>query len=279
MQQESELSDIQFILEPEGRGTAPAIGLAAIHLNRKDPDAVMAILTADHYIETRKYSLTSLHAAEYLAQQDFLVTLGIQPTSPSTAYGYIEHGQVLEQVEGFQTYRLRAFTEKPDRETADRMVSSGLYSWNSGMFIWKVKRILEEFSIQMPEFYDMLMRIDETIGTKNYNHVLTKTWFQIPKQTIDYGIMEGARNAAVIPVEMGWTDVGSWSNLIDLIPSDQLGNSIRGDHIGINSENSLIIGGKRLIATIGIKEMVIVDTEDALLICSRDQEQNVKVSG
>ncbi len=144
------------------------------------------------------------------------------------------------------------------------------------MFIWKVKRILEEFSIQMPEFYDMLMRIYETIGTTSYDHVLKLTWPQIPKQTIDYGIMEGAREAAVIPVEMGWTDVGSWSSLIDLLPSDNLGNSIKGDHIGINSENSLIIGGKRLIATIGINDLVIVDTEDALLICSRDQEQKVK---
>ncbi len=247
------LSANNFIVEPEGRGTAPAIGLAAIHFYRQDPNAVMAVLTADHYIADTVRFQQVLQAAEKLARQGYLVTLGIEPSYPSTAFGYIELGQTLEPVDDFKVYRVRAFTEKPNRETAARMVSSGIYSWNSGMFVWQVNRILEEFNRQMPDFYEKLMQVEAVLGTPEYGQVLGRVWPEIAKETIDYGVMEKAENVAVIPVEMGWTDVGSWNNLVGLRPADEQDNSIEGEHIGLDTRSTLIIGDKRLIATIGIK--------------------------
>jgi mannose-1-phosphate guanylyltransferase len=275
-EQVPEIPADHYILEPEGRGTAPAIGLAATHLYRKDPEAVMAVLTADHYIQDQERFQSVLTAAEILARQGFLVTLGIDPNSASTAYGYIEQGQNLDPVDGFRVFKVRQFTEKPNRETAARMVSSGLYSWNSGMFIWQVKRILEELHRQMPEFYEQLMQIDDAMDGKDFRPTLEKIWPQVAKQTIDYGVMEGARDSVVIPVQMGWTDVGSWGNIADLLEPDEAGNVVSGTHIGIDTLSTTVVGQKRMIATIGIKDLVIIDSEDALLICARGQEQRVK---
>lgn len=266
----------QFLIEPQGRGTGPAIGLAAVHLYRRDPEAVMAVLTADHFIADRETFLSALSASEKLAESNHLVTLGISPDTPSSAYGYIEQGQSLNEMDGFRVFRVRQFIEKPQRETAVRMVSSGLYSWNSGMFIWKVKRILEELHLQMPDFYEQLLQIDETIETLSYPDRLAEVWQQVKYQTIDYGVMEHARDVVVMPVQMGWMDVGSWGSLTGLLPQDDHGNIIQAPHMGLDTQNSLIVGEKRLIATIGIDDLIIVDTEDALLICSRNQEQHVK---
>jgi len=236
----------------------------------------MAVLTADHFISNTDRYLRVLSAADKVARQGFLVTLGIAPSQASIAFGYIEQGLGLDPVDGFQVYRIRAFTEKPNRDTAARMVSSGLYSWNSGMFIWQVKRILEEFRRQMPEFYELLMEVDAALGTGKYAKVLKRVWSQLNKQTIDYGIMEGAQNSVVIPVEMGWTDVGSWGSLYGIFDPDEQGNIISGAHAGIDTTGSVVFGNKRLIATVGVKDLVIVDTEDALLICAKGQEQRVK---
>jgi mannose-1-phosphate guanylyltransferase len=271
-----ELPKENYIIEPEGRGTAPAIGLAAIYLYRRDPEAIMAVLTADHYIADVEKFRRALAAAEKAARQGYLVTMGIHPTAPSTAFGYIEQGQRIDPIDGFEFFQVRQFTEKPARETAARMVSSGIYAWNSGMFIWQVKRILEELYRQMPEFYEQLMEVDQAIATQSYEEVIGRVWPKVARQTIDYGVMEGAERVVVIPVEMGWTDVGSWSSLFGLLPEDEEGNIIEGPFEGIDVQNNLVIGDKRLIAAIGVKDLVIVDTEDALLVCSRGQEQQVK---
>jgi mannose-1-phosphate guanylyltransferase len=274
--QTPELPVGNLILEPAGRGTAPAIGLAAIHLRRADPYAVMAVLTADHYISDTERFRQVLSAALQAARQGYLVTLGIQPSSPSTGYGYIEQGSVLGEMEGFQIFHVRRFTEKPNRETAARMVAGGIYSWNSGMFIWQVERILEEFERQMPEFYSSLMEVDAALGTPDYEAVLSRVWPRIAKQTIDYGIMEGARDVVVIPVEMGWTDIGSWGSLVELLPTDDQGNILSGTLVALDTHNSLIYGDKRLIATVGVSDLIIVDSGDALLVCHKDQEQRVR---
>ncbi len=168
------------------------------------------------------------------------------------------------------------FVEKPDLENAIRMFQSGQYSWNSGMFIWQVQRILEEFERQMPAFFTQLMEIGKSFGTPDYLTTIQRIWPQVAKQTIDYGVMEGARDVAVIPVEMGWSDIGSWSSLIGLLPADEQGNSVVGPHLGIDTQRTLVFGEKRLIATIGVHDLVIVDTEDALLVCSKTEEQRVK---
>jgi mannose-1-phosphate guanylyltransferase len=265
-----------FLVEPEGRGTAPAIGLGAIYLRRKDPQAIMAVLTADHYINDGAGFRRTLSAAAQVAAQGRLVTLGIRPASPSTGFGYIQQGENLGNIDGLPVFRVQRFTEKPEAETARRMVASGDYSWNSGMFIWRVERILAEFQRQMPEFYAQLMEVDAALGTPAESAVLQRVWPKIAKQTIDYGIMEGAQDVVVIPVDIGWADIGSWTSLVELLPKDEQGNTFVGPTLAIDTRETLVFGDKRLIATIGIEGLVIVDTGDALLICPKEREQEVR---
>jgi mannose-1-phosphate guanylyltransferase len=274
--QAPELPPENFIVEPEGRGTAPCVGLGAIHLSRQDPEAVMAVLTADHFIADVARFRRALTAAAQVAEAGHLVTLGIMPSSPSTGYGYIKRGQSLGEVDGFPVFRADRFTEKPSLETALHMVESGEYSWNSGMFIWRVDRILEEFQRQMPDFYVQLTQVQAALGTPGYEPQLNRLWPEVIKQTIDYGVMEGAGDVAVFPVDIGWSDVGSWTSLSELLPTDTEGNTIVGPHVGIDTRDTFVFGGKRLVATIGLEGVVIVDTEDALLVCSREQEQEVR---
>jgi mannose-1-phosphate guanylyltransferase len=276
MEQAPELPAENFILEPTGRGTAPAIGLGAAHIRKRNPQAIMAVLTADHFIVDVESYRRVLTAAEAVARQGHLVTLGIKPTFPATGFGYIEQGQQLGEEEGFPYYRVRAFTEKPNRETAARMIMSGLFSWNSGMFIWQLDRIAAEFERQMPAFSQQLSEVESAIGSERYQQVLERVWPQVAKQTIDYGVMEGAQDVAVIPVEMGWTDIGSWGNLVGLLPEDEMGNTVVGEYLGTEARNLLVFGGKRLIAAIGVQDLIIVDTEDALLVCSKAYEQQVR---
>lgn len=265
-----------FILEPAGRGTAPAIGLAAIHLRKKDPEAIMVVLTADHFIRDTIRFREVLAAAAKAAAKGHLVTLGINPSSPSTGFGYIKQGESLDAADDFPVFNVEKFVEKPDQEKAGAMVKSGDYSWNSGMFIWRVDRILEEFRRQMPDFYAQLTKVESALGTTGYEKVIRDIWPKVAKETIDYGIMEGAKDVVVIPVDIGWTDVGSWGSLFELLSTDKNGNTVVGPHLGIDTHNSLVFGGKRLIATIGVQDLVIVDTENAVLVCPREREQEVK---
>ncbi len=265
-----------FIVEPEGRGTASAIGLAAIHLEARDPEAVMAVLTADHVIGKPEVFRSVIRSALGFAKDDYLVTLGIKPTWPSTSYGYIEQSDLLGETVGFKAFVAERFVEKPNAQNAQRMLNLGKYSWNSGMFIWKVDRIMGEFKWQMPDLYARLMRIAETIGTDRYDAVLGELWPGIAKQTIDYGIMENAKRVIVLPADMDWLDVGTWNNLKTVLDSDEKGNSKSGDVVLWNSENSMVIGDKRLVAAIGLENMIIVDTPDALLVCDMARAGEVK---
>ena len=265
-----------FLIEPEGRGTAAAVGLAAIHLRQHDPYAVMAVVTADHYISDADAFRRAFSAAAETAREGFLVTLGIKPASPATGYGYIHQGESLGEVQGLAAYRVDRFVEKPDFETAEQMLASGEYSWNSGMFVWHVNSILEEFERQMPALYEQLEGLATYLDSSCYSDALQRIWPQVAKQTIDYGIMEGARDVAVLPVEIGWTDVGSWGSLFGLLPADAQGNSWVGPHLGIDTHNTLVFGSNRLVATIGVDDLVIVDTDDALLVCTKEREQEVK---
>jgi mannose-1-phosphate guanylyltransferase len=265
-----------FIVEPEGRGTAPAIGLAALHLRRQDPEAVMAVLTADHYIARAEAFRQALSAAIEMARKGYLVTLGITPTAPATGYGYIEQGEPAGQAGGLDVFRVLRFTEKPDRDAAEQMVRSGRFSWNSGMFIWKVSRILEEFERQMPEFYAQLLELEPLLGTPEYEPRLEALWPAVAKQTIDYGVMEGARDVVVVPVEMGWSDVGSWGSLPELLPADEHGNNLVGKHLALDVSNTLVFAPERLVALIGVHDLIVVDAGDALLVCHKNEEQRVR---
>ncbi len=265
-----------FILEPEGRGTGPAIGLASIHLQQRDPDATMAILTADHFITETELFCKVLNIAEQIAADGTLVTLGIPPLSASTGFGYVQHGPALGEKHGFRFYAVERFVEKPDAMAAQKMVASGTASWNSGMFICQVDRMMGEFKCQMTELHRRLMEIKKAIGRSAYRTILERNWPLIPKQTIDYGVMESACQVAVIPVEIGWTDIGSWGSLFRLLPADTNGNVMVGHHLDINTKGTLVFTGNRLIATLGVSDLIIVETDDAILVCSRDQEQAVK---
>jgi mannose-1-phosphate guanylyltransferase len=278
--QAPELPAENFIVEPVGRGTAPAIGLGAIHLRQRDPDAVMAVLTADHFIADVERFRDVLSAAEGVAEEGYLVTLGIEPSSPSTGYGYTQQEESLGKVDGFDVFRVERFTEKPDKEMARRMVESGEYTWNSGMFIWRVERIMEEFQSQMPDFYVKLAEVEASLGTNGYSPTLDRVWPQVAKQSIDYGVMEAAEDVAVIPVNIGWSDVGSWGSLAELLADmgheDDDGNVVVGQHVGLDTVGSLIFGGNRLIATIGLEDVIVVDAGDAILVCPMKHEQEVR---
>ncbi len=274
--QAPQLPDENFILEPMGRDSGPAVGLGAIYLKKRDPDAVMAVLTADHYIANTERFRAVLAAAEEVARQHYIVTLGITPQYPSTGFGYIRQGARLGEFGGFAVYRAEAFTEKPDAATAARFVESGRYTWNSGMFIWRVDQVLEEFAWQRPLFYQQLQEIEAALGSSQEREVLARIWPQVEKISVDYAIMEGARNVAVIPVEIGWSDVGSWATLLEILPGDEGGNVVTGEHVAVDTVNTLVRSDARLVVTIGVEDLIIVDTEDALLICRRDRAQDVR---
>jgi mannose-1-phosphate guanylyltransferase len=275
-QQIPQVPAANIIGELEGHGTAPCIGLSALYLRWLAPEAVMAVLTADHYIEKADELRRALGAAAQVAEEGHLVTLGIQPNRPATGYGYIERAQKLAQVNGLDVYRVEKFTEKPDLPTAQAFVESGRYYWNSGMFIWKVSAILREFEKLMPQFYAQLMEIDAALGTAEERAVLGWVWPQVENETIDYGVMERAEDVAVIPVDIGWSDVGSWATLFELLPADAEGNVVVGQHVGLDTRGCLIHGADRLVATIGLAGMIVVDTEDALLVCPKERAQEVR---
>jgi mannose-1-phosphate guanylyltransferase len=271
------IPDWNFVIEPAGRGTAPAIALSALALRRRDPEAMMAVLAADHFIGDDGGFREALKAAREVAAQDQLVTLGITPSSPSTGYGYIERGRFLTNANGFAAYQVLAFREKPDLVTAKHFVTSGRHSWNSGMFVWKVSRFLDELSRTMPEFYQQLMTIDAVHGTPDYDRVLRGVWQDVKSQTVDYGVMEKARDVAVIPAEFGWNDVGSWATLLEILDNDEYGNVIRrAQHVGVDTSNTLVFGRDRLVATVGLHDMIVIDAGDAVLVCPKDRAQDVK---
>ncbi len=266
-----------IIGEPAGRGTAPAIGLAAALLRQRDPDAVMAILTADQLI-TRKetFRRVLLAAAEVATTPGRLVTLGITPAYAETGYGYVERGPEITTLDGLTAYRVLRFTEKPNRETAERFVQSGQFSWNSGMFLWRADSILAEIARQMPELSAQLAAIAASLNQPAADVAWVPVWMQIRSETIDFGIMEGAADTVVLPVDIGWNDVGSWAALADELPANEQGNIVHGPHILLDTQDSFVFSEQRLIAAIGLQRMIVIDTADALLICPRERAQEVK---
>ena len=275
--QAPELPRENFIVEPLGRGTAPCIGLAALHLRARDPDAVMAVLTADHYIRREETFRAVLAAAQVVASAGYLVTLGIQPNFPSTGYGYIRQGELLGHAGDFAYAQVARFTEKPDAETALRFFASGQYAWNSGMFVWRAARILEEIDKLLPELGATLTGLGEVWGADEYESRLQRVWPTIRKETIDYGIMERAERVAVIPVEMGWSDVGSWDAVLALHAADAQGNVSLGEHLAVDTQGTLVWAQSgRTIATVGVRDLIVIDTPDATLITGREQSEQVR---
>ena len=265
-----------FILEPEAKNTAPALALSALHLNRIDPDGIMVVLSADHAIRNVEAFRTCITTAARAAERDYLVTLGIKPNRPETGYGYIKAGEPCPEASLNGVSRVERFVEKPDLKTAQGYLQSGQYYWNSGMFVWKVRTFLKEIERHMPSLHEGLEQVRKSIGSGTETEAVRSMFAQLQPVSIDYGIMEKTERAAVVPADIGWSDVGSWTALEEVTDKDASGNIIAGNVIDIDSTDSVIYADKRLVATIGLKDIIVVDTPDATLVCSRDRAQDVK---
>lgn len=266
-----------LLLEPKGKNTAPCIGLASLYLNRINPDEVMLVLPADHLIqEEENFRETIKHAEKLALKSNLLVTIGIKPTYPATGYGYIQYNGRFVEFEDAPAYRVKTFAEKPDLMTAERFLESGDFLWNSGMFMWKVSGILKAIETHMPDLWDSLMEIDKAIGTPEEIAILQKVYCQIKANSIDYGVMEHAKNVAVLEGDFGWNDVGSWEEVYKINPKDKNQNVVHGTHVLKEVQGCLIDSPQKMIAAVGVENLIIVDTGDAMLICKRELAQDVK---
>ncbi len=276
----SEIPVENYVKEPLPRGTASVVGLAAVAIQQRDPEGVMAILTADHLIKNKAHFQQLLKAAYQCSKEEYLVTLGISPSYPATGYGYIQKGESLGIYENLQTFTVKRFKEKPNKDTAIKLISDSQHVWNSGMFVWAVNTIMAEFERQMPDLFEILEKIRESWSTDERSDILQKFWPTIKKETIDYGIMENALKVAVIPsLDLGWYDIGSWDSMFEALDTDQFGNiQIAGDVIAFDTHGTLICEDStdRLIVTIGVEDLIIVESGNALLVCDRKQAQRVR---
>ncbi len=273
-----DLSSANLILEPEGRDTAPCIGLAALCVEKVDPGAVMLVLPADHLIEKEAEFRDLLLAAARVANAgDALVTLGISPTSPETGYGYIQCGKQSRQVDGRPVYKVERFTEKPDFETARRFLADGEYLWNSGMFIWKASAIRSAVGRYLPDLHAGLEEIRPAIGNPEEEEVLAAVFPRLRKVSIDYGVMERAEEVYVLRADIGWNDVGAWTALERFHETDERGNLLRGEGVLIDTVACTIDAPGKLVAAVGLEDLVIVDTPDALLVCRKDKVHEIKL--
>lgn len=277
-----QLPSENFFLEPQPRGTASVVGLAAAVLEKIAPQSVMVILTADHFIENIPQFQRLLRTAYLAARQGQLVTLGVTPTFPATGYGYIQSGAEVGNYEGLPVLQALRFKEKPALEQAHQFLARGDHTWNSGMFIWQVQDIQAEFARQMPELHEQLQALSQDWNTPRWHASLQHTWAPLKSISIDYGIMEGANRVAVIPaLDLGWFDVGSWDALFNVLPQDADGNVINADRaIALETRDTLLFSDQpsRLVVTIGVHDLVIVDTGDVVLVCHKDQAQKVRLA-
>ncbi|MGV8058510.1 MAG: mannose-1-phosphate guanylyltransferase [Smithellaceae bacterium] len=279
MGQLPEIPSGNIIIEPEGRNTAPCIGLAALHIQKKADDAVMVVLPSDHAIaDGDQFREVIRTAAQTAADKDALVTIGIQPTSPQTGFGYIEKGAPLPNGTTKDIFRVKSIREKPAFQQACEFVQSGNFYWNSGMFIWRASTILNSIALFLPDLYAGLTAINETLGSPGEKAVIRRIYKKLVPISIDYGVMEKADNVFVVAGNFGWSDVGSWDALWEISAKDENGNAFigGGNVISTGSTGSLVYSPKKLVALAGIRNLIVVETKDALLICQKGNSQDVK---
>ncbi len=262
------LKSVRVLAEPQARNTAPAIGLAAWQILREaGPDAVMAVLPSDHLIADSAGFAVLLRRAEAAASSCGLITFGIRPTGPETGYGYIRSGRALAG----GLFAVEQFIEKPDSETAQRYLAAGGYFWNSGMFVFRSGALIEQYRALLPDMHAALSRIDAADAAACRN-----TYHGLASISIDYGILEKACGVAVLPAEIGWSDLGSWQACYQAADQDDRANSFTGRVCAVDTQGALIRSDARLVAAVGVRDMIIVDTADALLVCERSRAQDVK---
>ncbi|RJP71719.1 MAG: mannose-1-phosphate guanylyltransferase [Candidatus Abyssobacteria bacterium SURF_17] len=266
-----------ILVEPEGKNTAPCIGLAAIHIRARDKDAVMVVLPSDHLIRNDARFRKTLRASTEVAQSgNHLVTIGIQPTFPETGYGYIQIGKKVDTVHGEDVFKVVAFKEKPSLAVAKKFLKSGNYMWNSGMFVWKATAILEQIKIHLPDLYRGLLQIETAIGEDDENKVVDEVYASLKPESIDFGVMERAEDVLFLKGDFGWNDIGSWAAMEQIWPKDRDGNFLHAEVVSIESTGNIIHSTKKLVAVIGLKDIVIIETDDALLVCPKERAPDVR---
>jgi len=266
-----------IFIEPYNRETATCIGLAAIKLIKRDPKAVMVVLPSDHVIQNVDEFKKTIGKALHIAKtSDVLVTMGIVPTRPETAYGYIETGKIIDEDGGIPVYKVKRFTEKPNKTIAQMFLDKGTFLWNSGMFVWKAAVLLNQMEKFLPELYNSLMVMSDALGMPNEEKVIEEEYKKVDGISIDFGIMEKSQDIVVLKTDLDWDDIGSFNALEKYYMKDDENNVINGLCSNIDTRNCMIFGSNRLIATIGVSNLLIVDTEDTLLICDRERDQDIK---
>lgn len=261
--------------EPVGRNTAPAIGLGAVIAQAEDEDPIIVVLTADHIIKEEEKFLNVLKRGIEIAGEGRIVTIGIKPDHPETGYGHIKPAEKVSEENDIEVFKVEKFVEKPNMEKANEYTKNG-YLWNSGMFIFKASIMLDAMAKYMPSLYEGLIKTKESLSTDGEEQTIKEIYESLEGESIDYGVMEKAKNAYVIKGDFKWNDVGSWSALDDIYPKDGNGNVKIGETLGIDTKNSILVGDKRLIASIGVENLVIVETDDAVLVCHKNEAQKVK---
>jgi mannose-1-phosphate guanylyltransferase len=273
-----------LLLEPVGRNTAPCLCLAAWHLQKLDSQAVMVVLPADHWIADRRGLRSTLRRAVSLAaRENYLVTLGIRPATPETGYGYIQKGKILGKVNDAPVFQVKAFREKPSRSRARSYLRTGNYLWNSGMFIWKVTVFLHQMQRYLPRIHQEIAAVRNGLGTPRGDKLLERIYPRFPSISVDYGILEKAKNVAVMEAPFRWDDMGSWAALRKIHPQDGRGNTLipfppsgQGKILVLESSGCLIRGEEKLIAVLGMKDTIVVEAGNALLVCPLDRSQEVR---
>ena len=265
-----------ILVEPVRRGTAGSLALAAAAIERRRPDALIVSEHSDHFVEDGDEFRRTLWAAFDAADQTRnLVLMGVEPSFPSTQLGYIEAGEPIGESREYPVRKVARFVEKPDLERARAFLASGHHYWNPGVFVWRVDAILEEFARLQPE---IRRRVDAIASASagDLAGALKEIYPTIPEETIDVGILEKSDRVAVIPARFGWSDIGSWGELLEILPRDASGNVVRGTHLGLDTRDSLVFATSRPVATVGLEQMIVVETPDVVLVCPRDRVQDVK---
>lgn len=267
-----ELPAENVMAEPVGRNTAAAIALPALRIVQEDPDGVFAVFPADHAILRPEALFGALEYGNDLARDHRVVDIGVPPSHPETGYGYIELGEEIGRRDGVVAHTVRRFVEKPDVETAQRYLEAGNYIWNSGMFIWRAEEYLRALQEHLPDTYNRLA----PAFTRGDWDALTRAYRHIKDISVDYAIMEKTSDVVALPVDFGWRDIGDWAALYDMMEHDENGNATSGKHVYLDTHDSLLFSPDKIVAAVGVRDLIIVDTKDVLLVLPRDRAQEVK---
>ena len=272
-----ELPPDNIVAEPVGRDTAACAGFAAVLLRRRDPQAVCLLLPADHVIDDGdRFRAAALAGADHVTDSGGLLTFGIRPTRPETGYGYLEVGPPVDERRGWSVHRLRRFVEKPDLERARDYLDGGRHLWNSGMFAWRAEDLLEEIRRQLPELGVGLETLDQALDGPLAEPEISRLYPGLPRVSVDFGVMEGARRCWTLPVDYAWSDVGSWPSAADLLEHDASGNAVRGRAVPVDSRHCVLVSEGPVVAAVGVSDLVVVATPDAVLVVPREDAQRVK---